>query len=58
MVGNDAFEDGIAGTVGMRVFLLTDCLINKDNRDISAIPHGGFERMMEWAERLNQPAAE
>lgn len=58
MVGNDAFEDGIAGTVGMRVFLLTDCLINKDNRDISAIPHGSFKRMMEWAERLNQPAAE
>lgn len=57
MVGNDAFEDGIAETVGMRVFLLTDFLINKGNRDISAFPQGGFQRMTEWAGRLNSTAA-
>lgn len=48
MVGNDACEDMIAATLGMRVFLLTDCLINKQNTDIRAYPHGGFERLMEY----------
>ena len=42
MVGNDAAEDGAAALAGMRVFLLTDCLINKKNADLAAFPHGGF----------------
>ena len=29
MVGNDVGEDMVAETLGMRVFLLTDCLINR-----------------------------
>ncbi|MBQ7260633.1 MAG: HAD family hydrolase, partial [Lachnospiraceae bacterium] len=52
MVGNDTEEDMIAETVGMKVFLLTDCLINKKNRDISAYPHGGFEELLSFIERL------
>lgn len=43
MVGNDVDEDMIAAQLGMRVFLLTDCLINKNDTDISRYPHGGFE---------------
>ena len=43
MVGNDVDEDMIAAQLGMRVFLLTDCLINKNDADISRYPHGGFE---------------
>lgn len=46
MVGNDVGEDMIARTLGMQVFLLTDCLINKKNADISAYPHGGFEELL------------
>ncbi len=46
MVGNDAYEDMIAETLGMKVFLLTDCLINKQNRDIDAWPHGDFDALM------------
>ena len=42
MVGNDATEDLAAREVGMDVFLLTDCLINTKNRDISACPRGDF----------------
>lgn len=42
MVGNDAREDMAAGTLGMEVFLLTDCLINADGADVSCWPHGGF----------------
>lgn len=43
MIGNDAHEDMIAKQLGMQVFLLTDCLINKENADISQYPHGGFD---------------
>ena len=45
MVGNDADEDMIAAQLGMSVFLLTDCLINKNDADISQYPHGGFEEL-------------
>lgn len=48
MVGNDATEDLIAKNVGISVFLLTDCLINKENRDITQIPQGGFEDLMQF----------
>ena len=43
MVGNDAGEDMVAQQLGMQVFLLTDCLINKANADISQFAHGSFE---------------
>ena len=42
MVGNDTSDDMSARLVGMDVFLLTDCLINKENKDISEYPHGSF----------------
>ena len=45
MVGNDVGEDMIARTVGMQVFLLTDCLINAAGEDISRYPNGGFDRL-------------
>ena len=46
MVGNDVSEDMVAKRVGMQVFLLTDCLINKENRDISLYPNGSFEELV------------
>jgi len=48
MVGNDVQEDMVAATLGMKVFLLTDCLINKEGRDISVFPHGGFAQLKEY----------
>jgi len=42
MIGNDAIEDVAAQQLGIPVFLLTDCLINRRNSDISAFPHGTF----------------
>lgn len=48
MVGNDVTEDMIAETIGMQVFLLTDCLINKDERDISMYPQGGIQELTCW----------
>ncbi len=53
MVGNDVSEDMVAETLGMSVFLLTDCLINKEEKDISVYPHGGFEELREYLQKIN-----
>ena len=45
MVGNDVDEDMVAGQLGMKVFLLTDCLINKAGADIDRYPHGSFDAL-------------
>ena len=46
MVGNDVAEDMMAGAkVGLRGFLLTDCLINTPNADIHDYPHGSFDEL-------------
>ena len=55
MVGNDTAEDMIAETIGIRVFLLTDCLINRDGGDLTRWRHGGFA---ELADELRRAAAE
>ena len=52
MVGNDVGEDMIAQKLGMKVFLITDCLINRDNEDISRYPHGSFEELSAWIRTL------
>ncbi len=48
MVGNDVNDDMVASVTGMKVFLLTDCLINKDNQDISHYPQGGFKELRDY----------
>jgi len=48
MVGNDVSEDMIAHTLGMKVFLLTDCIINKENWNIDQYPHGSFPELMNF----------
>ena len=30
------------------VFLLTDCLINKNGVELNSLPHGGFEELKHW----------
>lgn len=45
MVGNDALEDIAALKAGMKVFLLTYCIVNKKNVDISAYPNGDFAKL-------------
>ena len=42
MVGNDVSDDMVADKLGMKTFLLTDNLINKENTDIAIYSHGGF----------------
>ena len=52
MIGNDVGEDMPAEELGMPVFLLTPCLINKKNADLSRWPHGGFPELHAWLRAL------
>ena len=52
MVGNDADEDVAAAKLGIQVFLLTDCLINRKGVDVEEYPHGGFDDLMAYIEKL------
>lgn len=49
MVGNDVTEDMDAGLkAGMQVFLITDCMINKEGKDINEYPHGSFKDLQKY----------
>ncbi len=48
MVGNDVDEDMIASKLGIDTFLITDCLINKHNKDISQYNHGHFNDLIKY----------
>ena len=48
MVGNDVQEDMIAGSLGIDTFLLTDCLINSKEKDISVYRRGSFGELSEY----------
>lgn len=53
MIGNDTLDDMTAAKVGMSVFLITDCLINKQGADISAFAHGNIDELIEFLNSLN-----
>ena len=50
MVGNDVREDMAAQTLGMQVFLLTDCLLHAEGKDLSRWPRGGFKELRKYLE--------
>ena len=52
MVGNDVSEDMIVEKLGIRVFLLTDCILNKENKDIDRYPQGSFPELMDFIRGL------
>lgn len=52
MVGNDTREDMVAEELGMKTFLLTDHVLNKDNRDISQWNHGSFPELIQYIQEL------
>ena len=52
MVGNDVDEDMVAQELGMRVFLLTDCLLNKHEKDVARYPRGGFAELIAFLETV------
>ena len=48
----DLAEDLAAEGAGLRVFLLTDCLINKTNADLTQVPQGSFPELLTWLKSL------
>ena len=52
MIGNDTLDDMIAESLGMKVFLLTDCLVNRQNKDVNAYPPGDVSRLMEYLDEM------
>ncbi len=52
MVGNDVREDMVARELGMDVFLITDYIINVENRDINDFPHGSWEDFENFIEKI------
>ena len=52
MVGNDTTEDMAAEDAGIQTFLLTNCLINSEGKDISSHPHGGFEQLRDYIKHI------
>lgn len=52
MVGNDVGDDMVAKDIGMKVFLLTDCLINHKDADISDLPQGDFDALQKYIDSL------
>lgn len=48
MIGNDTVEDLAALRAGMRVFILTDCLINTRKIALEDYPHGSWPELMKW----------
>ncbi|MCD8025823.1 MAG: HAD family hydrolase [Clostridiales bacterium] len=43
MVGNDVDEDLCSAQLGFDTYLITDCVINRENKDYSAYNNGSFE---------------
>ena len=52
MVGNDTLEDTAAEQLGISVFLITDCLIDRKNAPLSSWDHGDFNKLIEKIEQL------
>lgn len=48
MVGNDVREDMAVKELGMDVFLITDYILNVENRDIDEFPHGSWADFEEY----------
>lgn len=52
MVGNDVDDDMPAEKLGMKVFLLIDCLLNGEGKDLSIYPQGNLEDLMKFIKNL------
>ena len=52
LIGNDVLEDGAARETGMRVMLVTDCLINKKNLPLDGFALATLQGVYDWAQQL------
>lgn len=52
MIGNDVSEDMITEKLGMKVYLLTDCIINKNNEDVSEYDKGSILELKQYLDNM------
>lgn len=52
MVGNDVGEDMVASKLGMKVFLVTDCLIDR-NADITVYDRGSLNDLLSYLKSID-----
>ncbi len=52
MIGNDVEEDGLIFQLGAQLLLIEDCLINRDNRDLSHLRVHPFSQIYEVCKAL------
>ncbi len=48
MIGNDVDEDLCAAKLGFDTYLVTDCIINRNDKDYSKFKHGSFENFYDF----------
>lgn len=54
MVGNDVDEDLCSAELGFDTFLITDCIINRNDKDYSSYKNGSFEDFYNYLTTLNK----
>lgn len=52
MIGNDVGEDMVAGKLGMKTFLLTDCLIKQEDAIVDVDYSGDFDQLLSFVTNL------
>ena len=52
MIGNDVKEDMVAQSLGMQVYLVTDCLLNENHGPITDIPKGSLSDLLVFCKEL------
>ena len=52
MIGNDVGDDMVAESLGIKCFLLTDCLINRKGEDITKYTHGDFDTLINFIKEI------
>lgn len=57
MVGNDAQEDGVAETLGIPLYLVTDHLLNRTGEPLHSKWHGNAEDFASFIQALPQPVS-
>jgi FMN phosphatase YigB (HAD superfamily) len=53
MVGNDVTEDLVVQQLGMHVYLVTEHLINHEEKDISTIHSGDLSNLLTFCQKLS-----
>lgn len=52
MVGNDMSEDAVVSELGIPVYIVTNDLINRENKDLNSVQHGDFDELLEFLKSL------